>query len=75
MWGSIAAVSVVAMISFCVSALSFRRRSSSDVARDWAGSYVISIKRLRELAGKSLTMPVTLRLAAPMPRLIDDDDR
>jgi len=46
-----------------------------DVARDWAGSYVISIKRLRELAGKSLTMPVTLRLAAPMPRLIDDDDR
>ena len=35
-----------------------------NVARGWVGSCVITIKRLRELAGKSRTMPV--RLAAEL---------
>jgi hypothetical protein len=34
----------------------------------------ITIERPHDLAGKSPTIPVTLRLAAPMPRLIDDDE-
>jgi hypothetical protein len=36
-------------------------RNLCNVARDWAGSCVITIKRLRELAGKSRTTPVRLR--------------
>jgi len=45
-----------------------------NVARGWVGSCVITIERPHDLAGKSPTIPVTLRLAAPMPRLIDDDE-
>jgi hypothetical protein len=36
-----------------------------------AGFYA---RPLDELAGKSLTMQKTLRLDAPIPRLIDDDE-
>jgi hypothetical protein len=41
-----------------------------NVARGWVVSCVITIKRLRELAGKSRPMAVRLQLGAPlMPRL------
>jgi hypothetical protein len=41
-----------------------------NVARGWAGSCIFTIKKPRELAGKSRTMPV--RLAAEL-RLRNDD--
>ena len=47
----------------CCSAGSRKRvvRSLCDVARGWLGSCVITIKKLRELAGKSRLMAVRLR--------------
>ena len=45
-------------------------RSLCNVARGWVVSCVITIKKLRELAGKSRPMAVRLQLDAPlMPRL------
>ena len=45
-------------------------RSLCNVARGWVVSCVITIKKLRELAGKSRPMAVRLQLGAPlMPRL------
>jgi len=45
-------------------------RSLCNVARGWVVSCVITIKRLRELAGKFRPMAVRLQLGAPlMPRL------
>ena len=48
----------------CCSVGSLKRfvRSLCNVARGWVGSCVISIKRLRELAGRSRPMAVRLRL-------------
>ena len=40
---------------------SFRVMIESGLARGWVGSCAITIKKLRELAGKSRTMPVRLR--------------
>ena len=40
----------------------FVTRGRCGVARGWAGSCAITIKKLRELAGKSRTMLVRLRL-------------
>jgi hypothetical protein len=47
----------------CCSAGSLKRvvRSLCNIARGWVGSYVITIKKLRELAGKSRPMAVRLR--------------
>jgi hypothetical protein len=45
-------------------------RNLCNVAIGWVGSCVITIKKLRELAGKSRPMAVRLQLGAPlMPRL------
>ena len=47
----------------CCSVGSLKRvvRSRCDVARGWVGSCVITIKKLRELAGKSRSMAMRLR--------------
>jgi hypothetical protein len=49
-----------------------RRGGPVQCRSDWAGSCVITIKRLRKLAGKSRTMPV--RLAAELHLRNDDYD-
>jgi hypothetical protein len=45
-------------------------RNLCNVARDWVGSCVITIKRLRELAGKSRPMAVRLQPGRATPRLM-----